>query len=881
MNRNDDAFSRDRFNAASDRSKSAPPSKKTVEQFLDEMDAWDKIAAELDAAADDADFNGFDGSARVSGGDEDGSSSTSGRRSGFGFDFDADFRAVAGDGFRDSGAESDEKSPFNGATEQDGSGAARSEKTNSYRVSYDDVDKIAEDYETRSKYRERSVWNRGEWGRERRASGAFDRPEGRRDYRCGNGISDANANYNGGNGGAYRQNDRRDFERRDDFRPNGRRDYRSFEREQPNERADWNERNDQNDWNGREGRSRDGGDFRRNGVRGEGRFDFRRERWSGDRDYRDNRENWGDRDYREGRQDWNNRGGWDNRRARDGRDIRENRGDRWNASRNGGGEPFERRRERGERNFGGGRYQSLEPTIGARGKRGEPLSLAEEIAERQKSRFSAKRCGAAASGADSGAATGETSELNGDPNAANDAIAAAVSGTTSPGDLASNAFETVESLKASVDDGERQIIAELEEMSPRELVAEARRQNLETIDGESRRELVVRVLRARLRQNGLMYGEGTLEILPDEFGFLRGARSHYRSCPDDIYISPSQIRRFGLRDGLSIFGQIRPPKERERYFALLRVESINDEDPNALASKPFFDDLPVAPPAERVVLETTKENLDERILDLCAPLAFGSRGMIFAPPRSGKSTLINKMASAVLKNCPDAQVFVALIDERPEEITEMERALNGPRCEVVGTTFDEPPARCVQVGEIVFEKARRAVEYGRNAFVFLDSLTSLARAWNAELTERAQASSTPLETTVLTTLKKRFADARNVDGPGSLTLIFTADVDPKNQLAQDVLDGFNGVENYGIWLDSELARRKIWPPIDLSKSGAVREELFLSPDDARRIGELREKRLAGKEPADALNYLREKLAETENNAEFLARFDAEKPDAEE
>ncbi|MCF0233719.1 MAG: transcription termination factor Rho, partial [Thermoguttaceae bacterium] len=381
---------------------------------------------------------------------------------------------------------------------------------------------------------------------------------------------------------------------------------------------------------------------------------------------------------------------------------------------------------------------------------------------------------------------------------------------------------------------EAQAIAELEKLDMRELVAEARRLNLEPFEGENRRDLVVRALRAKLRQNGLMYGEGTLEILPDEFGFLRSPQSRYLSCPDDIYISPSQIRRFGLRDGLTIFGQIRPPKERERYFALLRVESINDEDPNALASKPFFDDLIAEQPRERVPLETTADAVDERVVDLLAPLGFGQRGLIISPARAGKTTLIQKMAKSVVVNRPDCNVFVARIDERPEEITDLERRLSGPRCEVVGSTFDEPPCRATQVAQIVLEKAKRMVECGRDVILFLDSFTRLVRAWNAEaaapprdvqfgrsrdyfapevpreIPDPDALFDAPLRPMVLQRAKRYFGAARKIDGGGSLTIVATIHDDPERRFDREVLEEFCDAGNWRLRLVRDLAEKRVW-----------------------------------------------------------------------
>ena len=275
-------------------------------------------------------------------------------------------------------------------------------------------------------------------------------------------------------------------------------------------------------------------------------------------------------------------------------------------------------------------------------------------------------------------------------------------------------------------------IAALQKMSMPDLIEEARKENLEELTNVKRQDLIFRILKERVKMSGLMYGEGTLEILPDGFGFLRSPDYHYLSCPDDIYVSPSQIRRFGLKTGNIVTGQIRPPKENERYFALLRVEAVNYQDPNAAAQKIYFDDLTPLHPDDRIRMETTPDEVSGRIIDLIVPIGFGQRGLIVSPPRAGKTIMMQNMAKSVLKNYPDAYVIMLLIDERPEEVTDMERQVKGPNCEVISSTFDEPPSRHVQVSEMVIEKAKRMVEFGTDVVIFLDSITRLARAWNSE-----------------------------------------------------------------------------------------------------------------------------------------------------
>ncbi|MEN1680618.1 MAG: transcription termination factor Rho, partial [Planctomycetota bacterium] len=275
-------------------------------------------------------------------------------------------------------------------------------------------------------------------------------------------------------------------------------------------------------------------------------------------------------------------------------------------------------------------------------------------------------------------------------------------------------------------------IAELQQLTMPALMELAETEGIEDASGLKKQELIFRILKSRVKLNGMMFGSGTLEILPDGFGFLRSPDYHYLSCPDDIYVSPSQIRRFNLRNGNTVAGTIRPPKENERYFALLRVESINGDDPNLLTRKISFDDLTACHPDERIRMETAADEIEMRVVDMIVPIGFGQRGLIVSPPRAGKTILMQKMARAVLSNYPDAYVMMLLIDERPEEVTDMEREVKGPNCEVISSTFDEPAARHVQVSEMVIEKAKRMVEYGRDVVIFLDSITRLARAWNSE-----------------------------------------------------------------------------------------------------------------------------------------------------
>ena len=431
-------------------------------------------------------------------------------------------------------------------------------------------------------------------------------------------------------------------------------------------------------------------------------------------------------------------------------------------------------------------------------------------------------------------------------------------------DAGKNIRKNMEEIRESKDTN----IAELQRMSMAELIEEARRENLTEIAGIKKQDLIFRILKERVKLNGLMFGEGTLEILPDGFGFLRSPDYHYLSCPDDIYVSPSQIRRFGLRTGAWVTGQIRPPKENERYFALLRVEAINFEDPNALSAKISFDNLTPLHPAERIRLETTPDEIEMRVVDMIVPIGFGQRGLIVSPPRAGKTILMQKMAKAALVNYPDLYVFMLLIDERPEEVTDMERQVKGTNCEVISSTFDEDSARHIQVGEMVLEKAKRMVEYGRDVLIFLDSITRYARAWNAECPTSGKILSGGVDANALTRPKKFFGSARKVEEGGSLTIIATALVDTGSRMDEVIFEEFKGTGNQEITLDRRLVDRRIWPSIDVNRSGTRREEMLLDPEEYRRICILR-RVLNDMNPPDAMELLVTRLQKTKSNAEFL------------
>ncbi len=411
-------------------------------------------------------------------------------------------------------------------------------------------------------------------------------------------------------------------------------------------------------------------------------------------------------------------------------------------------------------------------------------------------------------------------------------------------------------------------IAELQRMSMPQLIEQARMEKLTEITGIKKQDLIFRILKERVKLNGLMFGEGTLEILPDGFGFLRSPDYHYLSCPDDIYVSPSQIRRFGLRTGITVSGQIRPPKENERYFALLRVEAINFQDPNALSEKVFFDDLTPLHPDRRVRLETTAEEVSMRVVDLIVPIGFGQRGLIVSPPRAGKTILLQKMAKAVLTNHPECYVIMLLIDERPEEVTDMERQVKSSNCEVISSTFDEPAARHIQVSEMVIEKAKRMVEYGYDVVIFLDSITRLARAWNSECPHSGKILSGGVDANALQRPKRFFGSARKVEEGGSLTIIATALVDTGSKMDEVIFEEFKGTGNLEIVLDRKLVDKRVWPAIDINKSGTRREEMLLDPEEYRRMCILR-RVMHDMNGPDAMELLSTRIAKTKSNAEFL------------
>ena len=411
-------------------------------------------------------------------------------------------------------------------------------------------------------------------------------------------------------------------------------------------------------------------------------------------------------------------------------------------------------------------------------------------------------------------------------------------------------------------------IDRLQKMTMQQLLKTARTEKLTDYSGLKKQDLIFEILKERVKLNGLMFGEGTLEILPDGFGFLRSPDYHYLPCPDDIYVSPSQIRRFGLRTGTTVAGQIRPPKESERYFALLRVEAINFEDPQTLSEKVFFDDLTPLHPENRLVMETLPDELNTRIVDLVSPIGKGQRGLIVSPPRAGKTILLSKMAQSILANHPECYVIVLLIDERPEEVTEMERTVRGDSCEVISSTFDEPPARHIQVAEMVIEKAKRQVEYGQDVVIFLDSITRLARAHNTEAPNSGKIMTGGIDAAALQKPKRFFGAARKIEEGGSLTILATALVDTGSRADDHIFEEFKGTGNMELHLDRRLVDKRVWPAIDVNRSGTRREEMLMDPEELRRTWILR-KVLHDMNPIEAMELLVTRMGKTQSNAEFL------------
>ena len=408
-------------------------------------------------------------------------------------------------------------------------------------------------------------------------------------------------------------------------------------------------------------------------------------------------------------------------------------------------------------------------------------------------------------------------------------------------------------------------IVELKEKKIKELNLLAKEFKIDGAAGMRKQDLIFALLQAEIEKTGLIFGEGTLEILPDGFGFLRAPNYNYLPGPDDIYVSPSQIRRFNLRTGDTVSGQIRQPKETERYFALLKVEAVNYEDPEVAREKILFDNLTPLYPDRKVMLESDSDNYSVRIMDLLTPIGFGQRGLIVSPPRSGKTMLLQSIANSVSKNHKDIVLFVLLIDERPEEVTDMERSVDG---EVISSTFDEPAERHVQVAEMVIEKAKRLVEHKKDVVILLDSVTRLARAYNSVIPPSGKILSGGVDSNALQRPKRFFGAARNIEEGGSLTIMATALVDTGSRMDEVIFEEFKGTGNMEIQLDRRLADKRVFPAIDIKKSGTRKEELLLSKETLNRVWILR-KLLSSLNPVDSLEFLLDKMNGTKDNQMFL------------
>jgi transcription termination factor Rho len=413
-------------------------------------------------------------------------------------------------------------------------------------------------------------------------------------------------------------------------------------------------------------------------------------------------------------------------------------------------------------------------------------------------------------------------------------------------------------------------IVQLKEKKISELALLAKDFKIDGAAGMRKQDLIFALLQAEIEKTGLIFGEGTLEILPDGFGFLRAPNYNYLPGPDDIYVSPSQIRRFNLRTGDTVSGQIRQPKETERYFALLKVEAVNYEDPEVSREKILFDNLTPLYPAEKIKLECNSDNYSMRIMDLLTPTGFGQRGLIVSPPRSGKTMLLQSIANSISTNHKDIVLFVLLIDERPEEVTDMVRSVDG---EVISSTFDEPAERHVQVAEMVIEKSKRLVEHKKDVVILLDSITRLARAYNSVIPPSGKILSGGVDSNALQRPKRFFGAARNIEEGGSLTIIATALVDTGSRMDEVIFEEFKGTGNMEIQLDRRLADKRVFPAIDIKKSGTRKEELLLDQETLTRVWILR-KLLSSLNPVDSLEFLLDKMNGTKNNQDFLNSMNA-------
>jgi len=413
-------------------------------------------------------------------------------------------------------------------------------------------------------------------------------------------------------------------------------------------------------------------------------------------------------------------------------------------------------------------------------------------------------------------------------------------------------------------------ISELKEKNITELTKIARQLDLPGASGLRKQDLIFKILQAQSEKEGHIFAEGVLEILPDGYGFLRSPDYNYLPGPDDIYVSPSQIRKFDLKTSDTISGQVRPPHEGEKYFALVKIEAVNFESPDEARNKILFDNLTPLYPQERIKLETVRENISARVMDLLTPVGKGQRGLIVAPPRTGKTMLLQNLANSITTNHPEVVLIVLLIDERPEEVTDMQRSVKG---EVISSTFDEPAARHVQVAEMVIEKAKRLVEHKRDVVILLDSITRLARAYNTIVPPSGKVLSGGVDSNALQRPKRFFGAARNIEEGGSLTIIATALIETGSRMDDVIFEEFKGTGNMEIILDRKLVDKRTFPAIDIQRSGTRKEELLIPKEDLARIWVLR-KVLNPLSPVEAMELLIEKLGKTRSNGEFLANLSA-------
>ncbi len=411
-------------------------------------------------------------------------------------------------------------------------------------------------------------------------------------------------------------------------------------------------------------------------------------------------------------------------------------------------------------------------------------------------------------------------------------------------------------------------IAELKEKNITELTKIARTLELPGASGLRKQDLIFKILQAQSEKEGHIFAEGVLEILPDGYGFLRSPDYNYLPGPDDIYVSPSQIRKFDLKTGDTISGQVRPPHEGEKYFALVKIEAVNFESPDEARNKILFDNLTPLYPQERLKLETARENISARVMDLLTPLGKGQRGLIVSPPRAGKTMLLQNVANSITSNHPEVVLMVLLIDERPEEVTDMQRSVKG---EVISSTFDEPAARHVQVAEMVIEKAKRLVEHKRDVVILLDSITRLARAYNTIVPPSGKVLSGGVDSNALQRPKRFFGSARNIEEGGSLTIIATALIDTGSRMDDVIFEEFKGTGNSEIILERKLVDKRTFPAIDIQRSGTRKEELLIPKEDLQRIWVLR-KVLNPLSPVEAMELLIDKLSKTRANSEFLSNM---------